>query len=170
LLLKFLLPSLERFPMLVPLLIGVLAGLCEETLFRGPIQAGLLRRIPKSTAIVIGALLFAAAHLDLYGLPIRTLLGVLLGWMVVRNGSVFPAMVTHASYDITQLLHLSTEVRNYGGTQGLLDAMHAGHGEPINWLLIVGGAILAALGLSLVAWSGPRNGEVAPEAPAPILS
>jgi sodium transport system permease protein len=169
-LLKFLLPSLERFPVFVPLLIGVLAGLCEETLFRGPIQAGLLRRIPKWTAIVIGALLFAAAHLDLYGLPIRTLLGVLLGWMVVRNGSVFPAMVAHASYDITQLLNLATEVRNYGGTQGLLDAMHAGHGEPINWLLIVGGAILGALGLSLVAWSGSPNAT--PDAPpsAPLLN
>src|SRR5205807_1237169 len=84
-LLKVLLPSIARFPLLMPILIGVLAGVCEEMLFRGPIQTGLLRRIPKWTAIIITALLFAAAHLDLYGLPVRTVLGIILGWLVVRS-------------------------------------------------------------------------------------
>jgi sodium transport system permease protein len=87
-LLKKILPVLEQHPILLPLLIGVLAGVCEEILFRGPIQRGLIRRINAWPAIVIAAVLFAAAHLDLHGLPIRTFLGVVLGWMVVRTGSI----------------------------------------------------------------------------------
>jgi sodium transport system permease protein len=154
-LLKFLLPSIEHYPLLVPVLIGLLAGLCEETLFRGPIQTGLLRRIPRTTAIVIGGLLFAAAHLDLYGLPIRTLLGILLGWIVVRSGSVFPAMATHAAFDITQLLDLSGKVRRYGGAQGLLEAARAGRGEEISNTLLLGALVLAVVGMMLLLWSAP---------------
>jgi len=45
---------------------------CEEFLFRGPIMTGMRRRLPMWPAIIVTALLFAAAHLDLYGLPIRT--------------------------------------------------------------------------------------------------
>jgi sodium transport system permease protein len=113
-LMKMLLPPIESHPIFIPILIGCAAGLCEETLFRGPIQRGLLRRMPQLTAVVIASILFAAAHLDIYGLPIRTLLGVILGWIVIRTGSIFPAMVTHAIYDITQLAFASIEVHNRG--------------------------------------------------------
>jgi membrane protease YdiL (CAAX protease family) len=149
-LLQLLLPSIERFPLLMPLLIGILAGVCEEILFRGPVQKGLLRRLPVWPAIVITAILFAAAHLDLYGLPIRTLLGVILGWMVVRTGSIFPAMVTHATFDITQLLHLSYAVQRYGSQH--LDAA----GEGINPWMLAGGALCIAAGVGMLL---PRRGR-----------
>ena len=44
-----------------------------------------MRRMPPWAAIVIAAFLFGAVHLDLHGLPIRTLLGILLGWLVVAQ-------------------------------------------------------------------------------------
>jgi membrane protease YdiL (CAAX protease family) len=159
-LLQMLLPSIERFPLLMPLLIGILAGTCEEILFRGPIQKGLLRRLPVWPAIVITALLFAAAHLDLYGLPIRTLLGVILGWMVVRTGTIFPAMATHAAFDITQLLHLSYAVQHYGSKN--LDA--AGGDSGINgWMLAAGAAMIALAAFMLT----PRH---EPAENMPVLS
>jgi sodium transport system permease protein len=132
---RMLVPPLEHWPILMPLLIGLLAGVCEETLFRGPIQTGLLRRMPKWTAIVITALLFAAAHLDLWGMPIRAFLGVVLGWMVFRTGSVFPAMLMHAAFDATQLLVMSRAIQ----TSGKADAveMHA-------WMLAVGALLVVA--------------------------
>jgi membrane protease YdiL (CAAX protease family) len=75
--------------------LGVLAGVVEETLFRG----ALLPRF----GIVVSAILFAALHIQ-YAVSFATLevfiLGLGLGWLRVRSGSTLPAMVTHAGYDI----------------------------------------------------------------------
>ena len=159
--LKFLLPSLARFPLLAPMLIGILAGVCEETLFRGPILAGMLRRLSKWPAVIITALLFAAAHLDLYGMPVRTLLGILLGWMVVRTGSVFPAMVMHATYDITTLLHASGLVRRMG-VAGVLEMK----GEDISLFAVAGGALLVILG-TLLLWTSSSPSAATADNPQP---
>jgi membrane protease YdiL (CAAX protease family) len=75
--------------------LGVLAGVVEETLFRG----ALLPRF----GIVVTAILFAALHIQ-YAVSFATLevfvLGLGLGWLRVRSGSTLTAMVTHAGYDI----------------------------------------------------------------------
>ena len=75
--------------------LGVLAGVVEETLFRG----ALLPRF----GIVVTAILFAALHIQ-YAVSFATLevfvLGLGLGWLRVKSGSTLPAMVTHAGYDI----------------------------------------------------------------------
>jgi ABC-type Na+ efflux pump permease subunit/membrane protease YdiL (CAAX protease family) len=92
-------PTLRAHPIFAPLLIGLLAGVCEELLFRGPIQAALVRRFSIWPALIVGGLLFAAAHVDLPGLPARMILGIVLGWIVWRGGSIFPAMIMHGVYD-----------------------------------------------------------------------
>ena len=75
--------------------LGVLAGVVEETLFRG----ALLPRF----GIVVTAILFAALHIQ-YAVSFATLevfvLGIGLGWLRVRSGSTLPCIVTHAGYDI----------------------------------------------------------------------
>ena len=43
-------------------LLSLMAGIGEEALFRGVIQAGLAERVPASAAVVIAALLFGVAH------------------------------------------------------------------------------------------------------------
>jgi sodium transport system permease protein len=48
------LPALAAHPWLTPIVVGVLAGVCEEILFRGPIQTGLLRRMPVRAALIAG--------------------------------------------------------------------------------------------------------------------
>jgi uncharacterized protein len=75
--------------------LGVLAGVVEETLFRGAL-------VPRF-GILISAILFAALHTQ-YAVSFATLevfvLGIALGWLRVRSGSTLPCMVTHAGYDI----------------------------------------------------------------------
>lgn len=95
--------GLQSHAVLNVIVLGLLAGVCEEMLFRGPIQNSLLRRVPAWFAIIAAALLFSAIHLDAHGFPIRALLGGLLGWIAWRSGSIFPAMLTHALFDTTQL-------------------------------------------------------------------
>ena len=50
-------PILKAHPWLAPIVIGLLAGVCEELLFRGPIQAALLKRMPAWVALIVPALL-----------------------------------------------------------------------------------------------------------------
>ena len=53
------------------IVIGLLAGVCEEMLFRGPIQVSLLRKAPAWAAIGFTAVLFAAIHIDAHGFLVR---------------------------------------------------------------------------------------------------
>ncbi|HVH64519.1 MAG TPA: CPBP family intramembrane glutamic endopeptidase [Candidatus Acidoferrum sp.] len=75
--------------------LGVLAGVVEETLFRGAMQPRL--------GIVITSILFAALHTQ-YAVSFATLevlvLGVGLGLLRKYSGSTVTGMVTHAGYDI----------------------------------------------------------------------
>jgi CAAX protease family protein len=75
--------------------LGVLAGVVEETLFRGAL-------VPRF-GVIISAILFAALHTQ-YAVSFATLevfvLGLGLGWLRVRSGSTLPAIATHAGYDI----------------------------------------------------------------------
>jgi membrane protease YdiL (CAAX protease family) len=85
------------------ILIGALAGTCEEILFRGPIQISMLRRIPPWAAIGFTAILFSAIHLDVHGFPLRTFLGALLGYLAWRSASIYTAMIAHGLYDTAAL-------------------------------------------------------------------
>jgi sodium transport system permease protein len=95
--------ALQTHAAIKVIIIGALAGLCEETLFRGPMQNSMLHRIPPWAAIVFTAILFSALHLDVHGFPLRAALGALLGWIAWRTGSIVPAVVAHGLYDTTAL-------------------------------------------------------------------
>lgn len=77
------------------ILLGLVPGVVEETLFRGAL-------VPR-LGVVVTAVLFAALHTQ-YALTFATLevfvLGIGLGWLRVRSGSTLPCIVTHAGYNI----------------------------------------------------------------------
>jgi sodium transport system permease protein len=156
------LPWIQRHPVLTALVIGGFAGVCEELLYRGPIQAALLRSLPRWPALLVGAALFSAAHMDLHGFPIRMVLGLVLGYVVWRGGSIFPAMVLHGVYNATQLGITAWLVRREGAAalatepatdSGMLVRAAVGVG-----LLLIGGLLLRA------AWR--RSGAGSPVGPA----
>ncbi len=148
-------PHLERNPLVTVVLVGLLAGVSEELLYRGPIQAALARKLPTWTAIGIGAFLFAIAHLDAHGVPARMLIGALLGWIVLRGGSLFPAIALHAVYDSTLLAFMAWGPR--GGPLDLEAVSRIGQAAPAHWVpqLLVGTVLLAA-GWAM-CWKGVRN-------------
>jgi membrane protease YdiL (CAAX protease family) len=143
--LKLILDSLTAHPLLTIVLVGALAGFCEELLFRGPIQKALLRKLNPWAAIWITALLFGAAHMELHGLPARTLLGVALGYVVWRGGSIFPAMLLHALYDMAALAHLWWTVHRVG-TSALLATADAGGFDTEMAVMLALGAVLIGVG------------------------
>lgn len=78
-------------------IIGLLAPLCEEIVFRGAILRSLLcsTRLSPWMAIGISALLFALVHLNPAQMPHAFVIGILLGWMYWRTGSILPGMAYH---------------------------------------------------------------------------
>ena len=76
--------------------VGLLAPLAEEMVFRGAVLRSLLRwKQNPWVGIAISALLFAVVHMNPAQMPHAFLIGLLLGWMYWRTDSIVPGVVYH---------------------------------------------------------------------------
>lgn len=73
---------------------ALLPALVEETIFRGWFIAA-LQPSGERCALVTSALLFGLAHGNLTQMPFAFMLGLLFGWLFLRTGRLWPAMVIH---------------------------------------------------------------------------
>jgi membrane protease YdiL (CAAX protease family) len=113
-----------------------LAPVCEEIAFRGYLQSALRARLSDRDALLVGATLFAALHLNPVSLPGLFLLGLLFGWLALRSGSVWPAAVAHGTNNaISSVLAL-------GGARE--ERLRPEEAAGIVWLLALGLLGLAA--------------------------
>jgi sodium transport system permease protein len=86
------------------LVMAVTPAICEELLFRGFALSGLRSKGHPWLAIGISSLLFGVAHQVLQQSITACLLGVVLGYLVVSLGSIWPAILFHATYNSLSLL------------------------------------------------------------------
>ena len=78
--------------------IGLMVPIAEEIVFRGAIQHTLQVALGKRyhwIAIVISALIFGFIHFNLAQGVHAFVIGLLLGWMYYRTGSILPGLVFH---------------------------------------------------------------------------
>lgn len=78
--------------------VGILAPLAEEVVFRGAILRTLLGIMSKKNhwvAILISAAIFGVVHANLAQFVNALLMGLLLGWMYYRTGSLVPGILLH---------------------------------------------------------------------------
>jgi len=82
-------------------LVGILAPVIEELIFRGFVYPGLRRIMTVPAAALASALIFAAVHIavPVGSLLAITLIGVVLAYLYERSGSLIAPMVTHAMYN-----------------------------------------------------------------------
>ncbi len=74
----------------------VLTPIFEEILFRGLLSKGLRARLPFSAALLVSSGLFAAAH-GQWNIALDTFaLGLILGYLTEKSGSIIPAVILHA--------------------------------------------------------------------------
>lgn len=91
----------EQFDMLLRnpfgyVVIGLLAPFVEEVVFRGAILRSLLQWTKRQwVAIVFSALFFALIHGNPAQMPHAFVIGILLGWMYYRTGSIIPGVIYH---------------------------------------------------------------------------
>jgi membrane protease YdiL (CAAX protease family) len=132
----------------------LLAGICEEALFRGYLQRVFVRHWGVAAGLLATGALFAAVHLDPWGFVARTFLGVWLGFLVLRTDSIIPSMLAHGTNNLLSLLLTK----------------FAPQVEEGDWSLaatLISIACFAVGALWFHRWIGKREGnEGAPPAPA----
>ncbi len=79
--------------------LGVLAPLCEESLFRGFLYSNLRKRFGVGISLLVSASLFAAAHLDPGALIPLFSLGLVFGYVFERTRSLVPSMIAHGLWN-----------------------------------------------------------------------
>nr|WP_251047073.1 CPBP family intramembrane glutamic endopeptidase [Hymenobacter sp. ISL-91] len=87
---------MARQPVLLLLLGGIVVPVLEEVLFRGVMLQGLLRHQRPWVAIGQQALLFGLIHFNPAQSLSAFLIGLLLGWLCYRTGSLLPGIGIHA--------------------------------------------------------------------------
>lgn len=89
------------------LIIGVLAGLGEELIFRGTfLRLMTTGRINPHIAVWTVAVVFSAVHLQFYGFVPRTLLGAYFGYLVVWTRCLWIPVIIHA---LNNIIYVSSE-------------------------------------------------------------
>jgi membrane protease YdiL (CAAX protease family) len=120
-------------------MVSVFPGICEELLFRGALLRALRGRLSAPAAVTLSAALFGLIHIYPAQMVPTFLLGLLLGVMVLRTGSVVTAMLAHM-------------IHNGMVTAASLNAWPAGveflDANPV--ATTAGAAVITAVGLLLI--------------------
>jgi hypothetical protein len=126
----------QSLPLLI-ILVAVVPGVVEELLFRGYLQTRLAERWRPAWAIMVSAVIFSAAHLDpLHGIGVLPL-GLWLGAVAWRTGSVWPAVLCHAANNTMAIVGVKYQPEDAFGMA--MDTMSLGT------LIVCGPAFLFSL-------------------------
>jgi hypothetical protein len=141
----------ENFGFGVTLLcIAVVPAFSEEWLFRGYVQTRLAQRWSPWLAILVSSLLFAVFHLD----PVHVLavfpMGLWLGFISWRCGSIIPAMIAHTYNNSLSLIGVV-----YDQTDSLDATMSSFANQTTVYLGVP--ALLVFIGYLIACRSRPRN-------------
>jgi membrane protease YdiL (CAAX protease family) len=77
--------------------LALVPAACEEALFRGALLRALAPRFGGPAAVALAALAFGCFHFSLYKLVPTTALALVLGALALASGSLWPAVLAHAT-------------------------------------------------------------------------
>jgi membrane protease YdiL (CAAX protease family) len=87
--------------------VAVVAPIIEELIFRGLIFNGFKKNYNGFVAVFMSALLFSLFHLNPWQLPGTFVLGLLLGWLMLRTNNIFVAILGHSINNAWVLLTIT---------------------------------------------------------------
>ena len=127
-------------------MIVIAAPVLEELLFRGVVLDGLLKNYDPRKAISFSALLFAIVHGNLAQGIGAFMIGLFIGWIYWKTGSVVPGILIHFTNNlVSYLIIISTKEEELFTSFSELVA------NPLfYWLLIVVGGLISATGIWLL--------------------
>ena len=83
--------------------VGLAGPLVEEVFFRGFLFAALIRPLGKVGAAVVASAVFSAAHASIPVVIPLFVTGLLLSWLYLRTGSIWPPFAAHAAQNLLAL-------------------------------------------------------------------
>ncbi|QDS94300.1 ABC-2 family transporter protein [Roseimaritima multifibrata] len=127
-------------------ILAFIPALCEELAFRGFIFSGLVRGGGRSRAVVVSAIMFGISHGLLQQSIAATVMGLMLGWIALRTGSVLPCLIIHFTNNALSVS--MSRIPDFGlqGTELFLTTNVDGSAmyQPI-WTLMAAGLAFACL-------------------------
>ncbi len=133
------------------LVIAVLPAVCEELAFRGFILSGLRHMGHKWTAIIVSSVFFGATHAIFQQSLVAALVGMILGFIAVQTGSIWPCILFHTIHNsmavIVQRVLGALEERPEWLDWILRDA--SAEGNLYRWPTI---ALSAAVSVAILYW------------------
>jgi len=132
------------------LVLAITPAICEELAFRGFILSGLGSTGRKWQAIVLSSLFFGVTHGILQQSIMASLVGIIIGYVAVQTGSLFPCMLFHAAHNSLAILFSSIDanvVSRIPGGRWLLVSTEQGY--IYSWQVVLVGALLS---LMLLFW------------------
>ncbi|MHB8957212.1 MAG: ABC transporter permease subunit/CPBP intramembrane protease [Pirellulaceae bacterium] len=124
-------------------LLALTPAICEELAFRGFILSGLRHLGSKWGAIAISSVLFGVTHGILQQSISATFVGLIIGYIVVQTGSLWPGIAFHLVYNSLALASLAE--RSWWHWFGEMQRETLSY----HWPVIVIGAVLSA---AILAW------------------
>lgn len=115
------------------LAIVIVGPIMEELLFRGWIMRVLLEKTTPTKAIVYSALIFGIIHMNPVQIMYASLIGLVLGWMYYKTGSLIPSIVMHIVANGTSFV-ISTIYQEEESFQSIVDTN--------GYILLIAGALV----------------------------
>ncbi|MYE55063.1 MAG: CPBP family intramembrane metalloprotease [Chloroflexi bacterium] len=91
-------------------IVGLLAPFAEEVFFRGFLLAALASVIGGLRGALVSSAIFSVAHLNVGTLAPIFVMGMLLAWLYLRTGSIWPPIVAHAAQNLIALTVLELPI------------------------------------------------------------
>lgn len=83
---------------------AVVPAVCEEFFFRGCLLIALKKHTSEPVALFVSSFLFAMVHFNLVYLPFYFLLGFGMGWLFLRTGNLWLAVLAHMTNNALSLV------------------------------------------------------------------
>ncbi|MCG8648405.1 MAG: CPBP family intramembrane metalloprotease, partial [Pirellulales bacterium] len=159
----------EASPLLVVIALALTPAVIEELCFRGYLFSSFSRVMSPARTIALTSVLFGLFHVLTGGVLLierfvpSTIMGVLLGWLAYRTGSVLPGMVLHFVHNglLNLVIYYHDQVDFFPSE--LDDQAHL----PLSWIL---GATVIAVAGCVGVWASTRNRGLQPTNLAPSTS
>ncbi len=131
---------------------ALVPAVCEEVFFRGLLQRQLARLMPGWAAVIVAALIFSFVHFQFYGFFARAALGMLLGFLLLRSGSLWPSIVGHFTFN-----GLSILMAYLAAMRPAIDSRVVDQSYSFPWPMVLGSLLLVmALSVAFVRLSYPQ--------------
>ncbi|TWU24103.1 ABC-2 family transporter protein [Novipirellula galeiformis] len=129
----------------VVLLMALVPSICEELAFRGFIFGGLERQGGRLRAVVVTAVLFGISHGVLQQSIAATVMGLMLGWIALRTGSVLPGILIHFTNNALSVSLERIVDSGWGGASIFLRTTEQGPEYQPFWIVISMGVAVTCM-------------------------